>query len=154
MQLRAEQYCYLTRSCAKGSALALLEAFGIGNMEIIRALSPFPGLAMTGGICGPVAGGLAAIGLLVSDNDPADFQNVAHYVAGRQFIRKFETAFGSLKCPDIQKQLLGRAYDPFSGAEESQAFNEAGARGKCPLAPGLGARMAAEIIIANMENKA
>lgn len=153
VQLRAEQYCYLTRSCAKGSALALLEAFGLGNMEIIRAMAPFPGLAMSGGICGPVAGGLVALGLYFSDKDPASFEHSGHYIAGRQFVRKFEVAFGSLQCPDIQKALLGRAYDPFSTPEERQAFNQAGAREKCPVAPGFGARMAAEIIIASMEKR-
>jgi len=35
VQLRAEEYEYLTHSCAKGSALALMEEFGLGNWEII-----------------------------------------------------------------------------------------------------------------------
>ena len=154
VQLRAEQYCYLTRSCAKGSCLALLEAFGLGNMEIIRAMAPFPGLAMSGGICGPVAGGLAALGLYFSDKDPANIENVDHYIAGRQFVSRFGALFGSLLCADIQKQLLGKTYDPFSGPEERIAFNQAGAREKCPVAPGLGARIAADIIIASMEKSA
>lgn len=153
VQLKAEQYCYLTRNCAKASALALMEAFGLGNMEIIRAMAPFPGLSMSGGICGPVAGGLVALGLYFSDEDPGNFENIAHYKAGRQYIRRFKDIFGSLSCPDIQRQLLGRPYDPFAGAEEREAFNKSGARGKCPVAPGLGARTAAEIIIESMEKK-
>jgi len=63
VQCRAEDYCYLMRNCAKSSAAALLEEFGLGNLEIIRALGPFPGIAMSGGICGPVTGGLVALGL-------------------------------------------------------------------------------------------
>ncbi len=153
VQLRAEQYCYLTRSCAKGSCLALLEAFGLGNMEIIRVMAPFPGLAMSGGICGPVAGGLAALGLYFSAKDPANIENVDHYVAARKFIRRFEALFGSLRCPDIQEQLLGKAYDPFSGPEERIPFNQSGAREKCPVAPGLGARIAADIMIASVGKK-
>lgn len=151
VQQNAEQYCYLTRSCAKGSALALLEAFGLGNMEIIRSMAPFPGLSMSGGICGPVAGGLVALGLYFSGKDPADYENINHYIAGRQYIQKFEAVFGSLSCPDIQKQLLGRSYDPFAGPEELEAFNSSGAREKCPVAPGIGARLAAEIIVESME---
>ncbi|MCJ8502982.1 C-GCAxxG-C-C family protein [Desulfatitalea alkaliphila] len=153
VQHNAEQYCYLTRSCAKGSALALLEAFGLGNMEIIRALAPFPGMCMSGGLCGPVTGGLMAIGLYFADDDPADVANTAHYAAGRQYLQRFEAAFGSLLCPDIQKLLLGKAYDPFAGPDERDAFNRSGAREKCPVAPGLGARMAAEIIIEGMEKQ-
>ncbi len=151
VQLNAEQYCYLTRSCAKGSALSLLEAFGLGNMEIIRALAPFPGLSMSGGICGPVAGGLIALGLYFSDKDPANFENVSHYIAGRQYLQRFKAVFGSLSCPDIQELLLGKCYDPFAGPDEREGFNQSGAREKCPVAPGLGARMAAEIIIESME---
>lgn len=153
VQLSAEQYCYLTRNCAKASALALMEAFGMGNMEIIRAMAPFPGLSLSGGICGPVAGGLSAMGLYFSDKNPAGFENIAHYTAGREYLRRFTEIFGSLSCPDIQKQLLGRSYDPFAGPEERDAFNKSGAREKCPVAPGLGARTAAEIIIESMEKK-
>jgi hypothetical protein len=39
------------------------------------------------------------------------------------------------------------------GGENFQAFNKAQAREKCPLAPGLGARIAAEIIIESMEKE-
>lgn len=152
VQENAEQYCYLTRSCSKGSALALLEAFGLGNMAIIKSMAPFPGLSMTGGICGPVAGGLVALGLYFSDTDPANFENIAPYAAGRQYVKKFASVFGSLLCPDIQEQLLGRAYDPFASLEEYEAYSQAGAREKCPVAPGLGARFAAEIIVQSMED--
>ncbi|MFO7965406.1 MAG: C-GCAxxG-C-C family protein [Desulfobacterales bacterium] len=147
VQERAEEYCYLTRSCAKGSCLALLEEFGMGSMGIIKALGPFPGLAMTGGICGPVAGGLIALGLFFSDEDPADYENPRAYFAARDFIERFEEVFESTLCTEIQKQLLGKAYDPFAGLEELTAFNASGAREKCPAAPGFGARIAAEIII-------
>jgi C_GCAxxG_C_C family probable redox protein len=153
VQERAEEYCYLTRSCSKGSSLALMEAFGLGNMEIIRAMAPFPGLSLTGGICGPVAGGLVAIGLFFSDPDPGNFENPAHYLAARKFLKRFEAAMGSLLCPDIQEQLLGKSYDPFAGPGEREAYDKAGARRKCPVAPGLGARIAAEIILESLEEK-
>jgi len=153
VQRRAEEYCYLTRSCAKGSCLALLEEFGLGSMDNIRGLSSFPGIAMTGGICGPVSGGLTALGLYFSDKDPADYENPSHYIAARKFIKRFEKVMGSLLCPDIQECLLGKSYDPFTGPEERDAFNKSGAREKCPAAPGMGARIAAEIIIESMESR-
>jgi len=151
VQRRGEEYCYFTRSCAKGSCLALLEEFGLGNMENIRALAPFPGIAMTGGICGPVSGGLTALGLYFSDKDLADYENPSHYIAARKFIKRFESVMGSLLCPEIQECLLGKSYDPFTGPEEMDAFNKSGAREKCTVAPGMGARIAAEIIIESME---
>ena len=131
--------------------MALLEEFGLGNMEIVKALAPFPGLALTGGICGPVAGGLVAIGLFFSDNDLANYENPRHYLAAREFIKRFKKTMGSLLCPDIQERVLGKSFDPFAGPKEREAFDASGARRKCPVAPGLGAKIAAEIIIESLE---
>lgn len=153
IQRRGEDYCYLTRNCAKGSALALMEAFGLGNMEIIKALAPFPGIGMTGGICGPVAGGLIALSLFFSSEDMTDFQDVRANVTARKYTRRFEETFGSLLCPKVQEFILGQYFDPMAGPENYDHFNKAKARQKCPLAPGVGARLAAEIIIESMEKK-
>ena len=48
VQLRGEEYNYTFKNCAQGTAMALLEEFGLGNMDIIKALSPFPGIGGTG----------------------------------------------------------------------------------------------------------
>jgi len=154
VQTRAEEYCYLTRNCAKGSALALFEEFSLGNLEMIKALAPFPGLAMTGGICGPVTGGLLSIGLFFSDEDTADYENPRAYIAARDYLTQFEDLMGSLLCPKIQEVILGRSYDPFAGLEALEEYRAAGVREKCPLAPGFGARTAAKIIVESLaENK-
>jgi C_GCAxxG_C_C family probable redox protein len=150
VQRQAEDYCYLMRNCAKSSATALLEEFGLGNLDIIRALGPFPGLAMSGGICGPVAGGLTALGLFFSHSDITKHDDAGAYLYARVFICRFESAFGSLYCPDIQKKLLGKYYDPMSSMENLKAFNASGARKQCVIAPGIGARIAAEIIMESM----
>jgi hypothetical protein len=147
VQRRAEEYCFLTRNCAKGSATALMEEFGLGNVEMIRGLTPFPGIGMTGGACGGVVGGLLALGLQVSSDDPADFEDRAPYLYGRRFTNEFQEALGSLSCADVQELLLGRYYDPMGSLENLEAFNQSGARENCPLAPGMGARIAANIII-------
>jgi len=151
IQRHAEEYCYLMRSCSKGSATALFEAFGFGNKEMIRALTPFPGLGMSGNLCGPVTGGLMAIGLHFSDKDPAKYDSSRPYTATRKFMARFEETFGSLLCPKVQEFILGRYMDPFASPENREAFDQAGARQKCPLAPGMGARIAAEIIMEDME---
>src|SRR4030065_2681481 len=48
VQLRAEEYNFITKNCAQGTALALMEEFGLGNMEIIKAFTPFPGIGGPG----------------------------------------------------------------------------------------------------------
>jgi len=108
---------------------------------------------MSGGICGPVAGGLAALRLYFSPGDVLNPDIGPAYAASREYLRRFEDRLGSLLCPDIQTALLGRSFDPFAGREEFEAFNRSGAREKCPLTPGLGARTAAEIILEAMSTK-
>jgi C_GCAxxG_C_C family probable redox protein len=153
VQRRAEEYCYLLRNCAQASAASLFEEFGLGGAEMLRALRPFPGLAMSGGICGPVAGGLTALSLYFSPGDVLDPDTGPAYAASREYLRRFEDWLGSLLCPDIQTTLLGRCFDPFASREEFEALNRSGARERCPLAPGLGARIAAEIILEAMAAK-
>lgn len=40
VQRRAEEYNFLARNCPKGTALAVMEEFGLGNMEIIEPCLP------------------------------------------------------------------------------------------------------------------
>lgn len=150
VQRQAEDYCYLMRNCAKSSATALLEEFGLGNLDIIRALGPFPGIAMSGGICGPVTGGLIALGLFFSNPDITKHDATRAYLHARLFTKRFEEAMGSLYCPDIQKTLLGQYYDPMRSMENLKAFNASKAREHCVIAPGIGARIAAEIMMESL----
>ena len=153
VQLRGEEYEYLSHSCSKGSALAVMEEFGLGNMDIITSLSPFPGFGMTGWICGAVTGGLIALGLYFGSNDPLDYEATGRTMtAAREFIRRFETAFGTILCPKIHEDIIFGTYmDPRGSQEKFQAFKNAKGYEKCALPPGIGARIAAEIIIESME---
>jgi C_GCAxxG_C_C family probable redox protein len=149
VQRRAEDYEYLSHSCAKGSALAVMEEFGLGNMEIIRALSPFPGFGMTGGICGAVTGGLIALGLFFGSDDLADYDGTGRTMtAAREFIPRFEEEVGTISCPKIQEDVVFSRYmDPRASQENFEAFKRAHGYARCALLPGIGARIAAEIII-------
>jgi C_GCAxxG_C_C family probable redox protein len=153
VQRRGEEYEYLSHSCSKGSALAVMEEFGLGNMDIIRSLSPFPGLGMTGWICGGVTGGLIALGLYFGSNDLLDYEATARTMtAARRFVTRFETALGTILCPKIHEDVIFGTYmDPRASQEKFQAFKDAKGYEKCALPPGIGARLAAEIIIEDME---
>ncbi len=153
VERRAEEYEYLSHSCAKGSALALMEAFGLGNIAIIRALSPFPGFAMTGGICGAVTGALVALGLYFGSDDLQDYEGTGRTMsAARKFIPRFEEEVGSIYCPRIQQDFVFDKYmDPRASRENFEAFVAAHGYEKCSLLPGIGARIAAEIIFESME---
>jgi C_GCAxxG_C_C family probable redox protein len=155
VQLRAEEYEYLTHSCSKGSALALMEEFGLGNWTIIRAMSPFPGFGMTGGICGGVTGSLIALGLFFGSDDPEDYEGTGRTMtAAREFIVRFKAELGTIMCPELQEDVIfGRYLDPRASQENFAAFKKAQGYEKCALPPGVGARLAAEVILASDEQK-
>ena len=155
VQCRAEEYEYLTHSCAKGSALALMEEFGLGNWTIIRAMSPLPGFGMTGGICGGVTGSLIALGLFFGSDEPEDYEgNGRTMTAAREFIARFKEELGTIMCPELQEDLIfGRYMDPRASKENFAAFKNAQGYEKCALPAGVGARLAAEVILANDDQK-
>lgn len=151
IRLRAEEYCYLTKNCAKGAATALFEEFGLGNMEIVRGLAAAPGIAMSGEICGPVTAGILALGLYFSSPDVMNHDTPVAFLQSRVFLNRFAAALGSLHCPAIQERLLGKYYDPMASPKNLKEYFESSARNSCTVAPGIGAAIAAEIIIDSME---
>jgi C_GCAxxG_C_C family probable redox protein len=153
VQRRGEEYNLLACNCARGTALALMEEFGLGNMEIVKALSPFPGFGGTGWMCGGVTGSLIALGLYFGSDDMLDYDAVgATIMAARKFMPRFEEEVGSFVCPKIQEDVVfGRYMDPAASPENMEAFAMAKGFEKCGLPPGIGARLAAEIIIESLE---
>jgi len=153
VQRRGEEYEYLSHSCAKGSALAVMEEFGLGNMEIIKALSPFPGFGVTGWICGGVTGGLIALGLFFGSDDLLNYEGTgAAMTAARKFMPRFEGELGSVLCPKIHENVIfGRYMDPRASDENFEAFKREKGYEKCALPTGIGARLAAQIIIEGIE---
>ncbi len=153
VQRRGEEYNFIARNCARGTALAVMEEFGLGSLDIVQALSPFPGFGGTGWMCGGVTGGLIALGLYFGSEDVLDYEAVgATMMATRQFMPRFEEQVGSLLCPTIHEEVVfGRYMDPAASPENMEAFTEAQAFEKCGLLTGIGARLAAEIIIDSMQ---
>jgi C_GCAxxG_C_C family probable redox protein len=150
---RGEEYNLLARNCAQGTALAAMEEFGLGTMEIVQALSPFPGFGGTGWMCGGVTGGLIVLGLYFGSEDVLDYDAVgATIVVARQFMARFEEQVGSVLCPRIHEDVVfGRYMDPAASPQHMEAFARAKGFEKCGLLPGIGARLAAELIIESWE---
>ncbi len=153
VQRRAEEYNYVLRNCAKSTALALMEEFGLGNLATVQALSPFPGFGGTGWMCGAVTGSLISFGLLFGSNDLLNEEGVRASIGiTRQFMPRFEKEVGAVTCPKIQENVVfGRYMDPAASPENMQAFEQAKGFEKCSLVPGIGVRIAAEIIIENLQ---
>jgi C_GCAxxG_C_C family probable redox protein len=155
VQKKAEEYEQVTQSCAKSSALALMEEFGFGNMAIIAALSAFPGVAITGETCGAVLGGLAAISSYFGSDDLLDYNaNARCYAHCRKFISRFRSELGTTKCREIHEGIVFGHYHDVADPEKGYpAFLEDKGFEKCALAPGIGARLAAQIILEDIEKR-
>jgi C_GCAxxG_C_C family probable redox protein len=153
VQLRAEEYNFYFKNCAQGTALALMEEFGQGSMEIIKALTPFPGIGGTGEICGGITGTLINFGLFFGPDKPPDFEKMNKTImTAQKFMAYFEDAVGHLYCSDIiETVILGKRLNP--GESEQAMITFTGEKGfeKCGLPPGLGCRLAAGFIIDSMK---
>ncbi len=155
VQRRAEAYEQVSQSCAKSSALAVMEEFGLGNIEVVTALSPFPGVALTGETCGGVSGGMAALSLYFGRDDLLNIgANAVVYGKCRKFIQRFLKEMGTTKCRDLHENIIfGQYYETADPNEGYPAFIRDRGFEKCGLPPGIGARIAARIIIEDMEKK-
>jgi C_GCAxxG_C_C family probable redox protein len=153
VQRRAEEYNFLFKNCAQGTALALMEEFGLGNMEIIKALTPFPGIGGTGEICGGITGSLITFGLYFGSDDRLDLEATNKTImTAQRFMALFEEELDYLSCAEIQEHVIfGRNMDPGASEDHMAAFAQAKGFEKCGLPPGIGARLAAEVIIESME---
>jgi C_GCAxxG_C_C family probable redox protein len=157
VQRRAEEYNLAFKNCAQGTALALMEEFGLGNMEIIKALTTFPGVGGTGEMCGGITGSLITFGLYFGSDDPLDLSIMGDplknpMIIAQKFMAFFEDAIGHWYCADIiETVILGKRLNP--GESDAAMTTFAGEKGfeKCGLPPGMGARLAAEFIIDSMK---
>jgi C_GCAxxG_C_C family probable redox protein len=152
VQRQAEEYNFITKNCAQGTALSLMEEFGLGNMEIIKALTPFPGIGGTGEICGGITGSLITFGLYFGSDDRLDLEATNQTImTAQKFMAFFEDQLGYMLCAEIQQHVVfGRNMDPGASEENMAAFAQAKGFEKCGLPPGIGARLAAEFIIESM----
>jgi C_GCAxxG_C_C family probable redox protein len=153
VQRRAEEYNFILKNCAQGTALALMEEFGLGSMEIIKALTPFPGVGGTGEICGGITGSLITFGLYFGSDDRLDYDAIGKTImTAQKFMAFFQGEIGHLYCADIiERVILRQRLNPGESEAAMMTFTKEKGFEKCGLAPGIGARLAAEFIIDSMK---
>jgi C_GCAxxG_C_C family probable redox protein len=153
VQRRAEEYNFILKNCAQGTALALMEEFGLGNLEIIKALTPFPGVGGTGEICGGITGSLIAFGLYFGSDNRLDYEAINRTIMmAQKFMAFFEGETGHIYCADIiEEVILGHRLNPGESEEAMITFTKEKGFEKCGLLPGIGARLAAGFIIDSMK---
>ena len=146
---KVDQYMQLSHHCAQSSFMALKEQFGLKGEEVVKALTPMPGIAERGETCGAVTGPLMAMGLIYG-RDVHHLDNWDKYqeslVPTGHFCELFEKEFGTTLCHEVQEGKFGRCYR-LTDPGELQEFQNDGATDKCSEVVRTAVHMAAEIIL-------
>jgi C_GCAxxG_C_C family probable redox protein len=149
LESKVKQNLSLCGNCAQTTFLSLQEEFNLDGGVILKALTPFPGIALRGETCGAVTGSLMALGL-IHGRDKENLNNWQAYLdslpPSRRFCRRFEDQLGSTMCTDIVESQFGRRFDLADPVDAMQWMN-CGALEKCGEVIGIGVRIAAEVIL-------
>ena len=87
--------------CAESVLLAVAEELGIENELIPSIASGFcSGMARTGGLCGAVAGGVMALGLVYGHQNKTQSSDKI-YAIEKIFLKEFTDKFGSSNCEEL-----------------------------------------------------
>ncbi len=114
-------------NCAQTSFAVLQEEFDLEGDQILKALTPFPGIVLRGETCGAVTGCLMALGLEFGRDDLSDWRGyIGSLPSARRFCTRFEEQNGSTNCASILEGKLGRSYDL---ADRTEAIEYATAGG-------------------------
>jgi len=115
-------------NCAQTSFAILCDKHEIEGDQILKALTPFPGIALRGETCGAVIGSLMALGLLYGRDDITDYRGFVRSLRpARKFCDQFEEKNGSTACSEILQEKLGRSFDLADRVEAVQYAQSGGA---------------------------
>jgi C_GCAxxG_C_C family probable redox protein len=121
----------LSGNCAQTTFATLQEHYELDGDRILEALTPFPGLALRGEVCGAVVGALMALGLVYGRKDLGDKKAyIASLPSARRFCSQFENEFGGTSCADILHKTMGKGFN-LADPKESKEYMAAGGQEKC-----------------------
>ena len=141
--------------CGQTTIAGIFEVLGIENDDVFRSASGLAdGLGLTGdGSCGALVGGAMVIGYLFG-RKKKDFSDMmkpmTSYILTKRLHDRFVEKYGTCRCYDIQKSLMGRTFNLYDSSELKQA-TEYGMIDHCSKVVGTSARLATEIIIDAMD---
>jgi C_GCAxxG_C_C family probable redox protein len=87
--------------CAESVLLAVAEAHGQKDEAIPKIATGFcGGISRTSGMCGALAGGIMALGLLTGRSSPQESKDQC-YALSHRLVHRFREKFGSIQCTDL-----------------------------------------------------
>ena len=136
----------VSRNCAQTSFAVLQEAYDLDGDAVLKALTPFPGVALRGETCGAITGCLMAIGLVHGRDRLDDWKGyLASLPPSRRFCQRFADAHGSTSCADLLEAKLGRRFN-LADRGESLDYVAAGGPEACGGIITSAVEIAAQII--------
>jgi C_GCAxxG_C_C family probable redox protein len=153
----AAEYEKTCTGCAQSTVAGLLDALEMESDDVFKAASGLAdGIGLTGdGSCGSLTGGAMMIGLLLGRErkDQKDMlKPMQSYLLCQELHADFIAQYGSCRCHDIQRKLMGRTYNLLDPKDLEDAF-ETGMLEHCSGVVGRAARKTAEIILREREQQ-
>ena len=97
-----EERPYYHKNCAEILLMAANEKYKLGlNNKFYKAICPFGGGIQCGRTCGALAGAIAAIGIIYTEDKPSTNERMKSIT--EKFVMEFEKQFGSIDCQYIKE---------------------------------------------------
>ncbi|MGQ9624221.1 MAG: C-GCAxxG-C-C family protein [Candidatus Bathycorpusculaceae bacterium] len=153
----AEEFEKKCTGCAQTAIAGIFEALGIKNDDVFKAASGLAdGLGLTGdGTCGALVGGAMAISYLFG-REHKDFEDMfkpmKSYLLAKMLHDQFVEKYGTCRCSELQKSLMGRTFNLLDRKEFNEAI-EFGMVNYCSKVVGTAAGLATIIILDEWEKE-
>ncbi len=136
-----------SHNCAQTTFFALSEQFGLGGDDVLKALTPLPGVAERGETCGAITGALMAMGLIYGRDRLDDWEKYrSSLIPTNKFCERFEGELGTTLCHKIQEHAFGKSFN-LMDPKDLREFQKSGATTKCSAVVRKATHIAADIIL-------
>lgn len=140
-----------TQNCAQSTFFALEKHFELEGGPMLKALAPFPGVALRGETCGAVTGAMLALGLVFGTDDGSGDLSTT-YGPAREFCQRLEEIKGSLQCGELLERGIGRSID-FTSPVELREYSASNGPAFCAGIVKTAVQLATEIIERKREDQ-
>ena len=153
----AEGYEKECTGCAQTTIAGIFDALGVGNDDVFKAASGLAdGLGLSGdGTCGALVGGAMVISYLFGRErkDCKDMlKPMKSYLLAKKLHDQFVEKYGTCRCHDLQKSLMGRTFNLLDRTEFEEAAKSDMMK-HCSKVVGTTAQLATSIILREREKE-
>jgi len=120
--------------------------------DVFKAATGFAGgIGLTGNTCGALTGGVMVLSIFLGReyNNFADTKKVRFksYKLSKKLTDRFEEEYGSTICYNIQRKIMGKAYNTWDKQQYNEFLKAGGHDDKCPSVCANAAKWIMEILL-------